>query len=240
MQARVILASAALLLLCAIAGAVAWQLSGPAAAPAQTAAPKPVASSVSAPPSSLASTTSTRSATAPSASERPAPKPPQTPPRCFASLLPDAAFGPGPPPSELSACCRDRRAYGGTLRLKSALVAAGGPTNVTEAMREWSKLGWYEIAAYGLLRSQCCPDAPALTAPKLIAACKLEAALAVIANSMDDAAQMDRAAKAFHRAARCIALSGAAEIFGRFDPPYGGERKYFDRIAERVRKARAR
>ncbi len=236
--ARVVLAAAIVLLLCVVAGGVAWQLSSPSTQPlpsatGSAATPEPLSAPA---PRTATAASRARPSAAPKASERPAPKRPQTPSSCITSLLPDDAFGPRQP--DLSARCRDRRAYPGALRLKSALVAAAGPTKVTEATREWSKLGWYEIAAYALLRSECCPDAKALVAPKLIRACKLEGALAWIANASDHK-EMDRAAEAFHKAARCIALSGAAEIFGREGPPYGGERKYFDQIAARVRKARA-
>ena len=35
------------------------------------------------------------------------------------------------------------------------VVGAGG--KLTDGMREWAGLGWYEAAAYGVLRARCCP-----------------------------------------------------------------------------------
>jgi hypothetical protein len=152
--------------------------------------------------------------------------------------LPDGAFGGYQP--NLDGACTEARAFPATLLLKAAIVRTGGLTVVTPAMAEWSRLGWFETAAFAVMRAQCCQDAPALTTPSKVEKCKMEEALAWMTNALDDDKAMDEAARAYADAARCVAKSGKSNLFQRFGPPVGGEERYFARIYDRIKKARGR
>jgi serine/threonine-protein kinase len=125
------------------------------------------------------------------------------------------------------------------LKLKSAVVSSGGG-NTTAAMREWSKLGWHELAAFAVMRAHCCPGAPALTAPSETKACNLEAALAALAGALDDGKAMEKALREYRTAVDCLADKGHSSLFGRSGPPQGGELQYIEQLLGRVRKQRAR
>ena len=220
------------------AGAVAWHLTAPPPAPtavptvAETgAAPTPPEAPEPAPepkPTANASASATAVAAA---------KPPENERACFAQLMPDDAFGETTP--DLKGACTGKNAYPTTLVLKSAVVAAGGK-DVTEAMREWSKLGWYETAAFTAMRAHCCPDAEALHVSSYFAVCQLEEALAYITNAIDDDEKMKAALEDYHKAVMCLTGKGWANAFGRGGPPYGGEKQYFEAVMDRIKKARGR
>jgi len=164
------------------------------------------------------------------------PPPPDNPTLCFEQLMPKDAFG------ELSVdvayCCEETAAYGTTVKLKAEVVRAGGH-GVSEAMKEWSQLGWYEMAAFAVMRTHCCPDAPALVVrQRKIEQCQLEESLAWLANAIDDEEDMQEAVRAYTKAVRCITSKGYAESFGQYDLPQGGELTIFDRILQRILKLR--
>lgn len=243
-QSRLILVLGVLAVLAATAGAaaVAWHFTTPEPTPS----PEPTVAAIPSPapapdgtgPAASASAEAASSASAASSSSATPPPPvPQDERACFAQLMPEDAFGDTEP--DLAGACTGRDAYATTLVLKSAVVAAGG-NGVTEAMREWSRLGWYETAAFTAMRAHCCPDAEALTVSNHYAVCQLEEALAYITNAIDDEAKMKEALDDYHAAVICLTGKGWAGAFGRGGAPYGGERVGFARVMERIDEARGR
>jgi hypothetical protein len=231
-----------------VAAVIAWKLSDGATGPAPTTtlpAPLPPTPSTA---TSAAATPSGNPSGKPSGapSAKPSAKPSAAPPppvpkdkaACYATLLPEGAFGRTKP--NLDSCCTKGDAYRHTLRLKSAIVAAGGAWQITPAMREWSTLGWFETAAFQVMRTHCCPDAPALTVPRYFSRCRLQEALAYIANGIDDDEGMRAALNDYTTAAQCMAKRGWADGFGQYAGPHGGEIVSFEKIMIRVKKARGR
>lgn len=181
------------------------------------------------------------SAPAPSAAPAPAPpsavvaspvtsRPSETT-ACVKSFFPEGTFEGREP--DFSSRCGDRRAYRGMLEVKSALVAAAGKHRISKGMQLWSKLGWYETAAYAYIRERCCSNPLPLQAPKVVQPCKFQAAVGAIAAGIDDDAALDRALDGYHKAVECVFRSGAGEAFDRWEPVYGGERGYFDKLIGR-------
>jgi eukaryotic-like serine/threonine-protein kinase len=219
-------------LLTAGAAGIAWHLTAPP--PSTTTVPVTV--ETSAPATAAASTrptarpTSSTKATATAAPPRPAADDASA---CFAGLFPADAFL---STQSLGRLCTATDAYRGMLDLKTALVRAH---DVTEAMREWSKLGWYEIAAFALARAHCCPDSGALTVASRWSSCRLEETLAWLANALDDEAARKDALAKFEDAAQCITRGGGAPQFGQAGAPYA-QPDAFRTILERLRKARTK
>ena len=235
----------------AAAAIIAWSLTSPDNEDKSPARPVPNTAATSATttrapaktptPPAPDSAASTKTAAKPAPTHAGAPKSAPPIPKdkraCFATLLKDDAFGHTEP--NLDRCCGGKRAYQTMLQLKSAIVRAGG-SGITETMAEWSKLGWYEMPAFAVMRAHCCPDAPALTVPRMFALCRIEESLAYISNALDDEKKMTAALDDFDKAAQCMARRGWSDAFGRGGSPYGGERTYFERIMQRVRAARGR
>lgn len=220
----------------AAAASIAWKLTTPE--PSEPASSASVSEpGVPPPPAPEPTTTATARVSAP----KPAPPPPPIPTdtaACFATMLPEKPFGHFKP--KLDRLCTDTRAYNTMLYLKAAIVRAGGSMAVTPAMDEWSKLGWFETAGFAAMRAHCCPDAPALTTGSKLSRCKMEEALAYIANAVDDDTRMKEATVHYAEAARCIALAGGGYAWGRYSVPYGGEEVFFNRVYDRMKKARGR
>ncbi len=217
---------------------LAWPDSEPVKPPttvvtATAATPKPTPTAKPQ-PSQTAIGTATSRATASKASLPP--PAPENPTICFAQLMPPDAFG--TISVDVGFCCEETAAYGTTIKLKSEVVRAGGH-GVSDGMKEWSQLGWYEMAAFAVMRTHCCPDAPALVVgQRKIEACRLEESLAWLANAIDDGDDMQQAVLAYTNAVRCITSKGYAESFGQYDLPQGGELTIFDRILQRIGKLR--
>lgn len=223
----------------AAAASIAWNLTtptrsqpAPSATLSRSAAPSPPAPRPAPAPAVSASASASGSA---AKSPPPIPKEAR---QCFATLLPDKAFGPYK--TKLDKACTKSYAYDAMLVVKTAVVRAGGSYTITPAMQEWSNMGWFENAAFAAMRAHCCPDAEALKAPQRLAQCEMEEALAYIANAIDDDEEMKVATDKYYAAAKCIARRGGAGAWGRFDAPYGGEVKYFNKVFERIQKARGR
>ncbi len=201
-----------------------------------TVEPVPAASPTPAKPPATAAATPTSSATATAAARSLPPPAPDNPTLCFEQLMPSDAFG--QLSVDVAFCCEQTAAYSTMVKLKSEVVRAGGH-GVTEAMKEWSQLGWYEMAAFAVMRTHCCPDSPALVVrlPR-IEACRLEESLAWLANAIDDEEDMQQAVRAYTKAVGCITSKGYSESFGQYYLPQGGELTIFDRILQRILKLR--
>lgn len=223
------------------AGVITWRFTSPPARPGSPSAPSPV--TAVAPSVAGATSQQRRATTSVAVARETAPTPSEPPPvprdkaACFAGLLPEGAFGATHP--NLDSSCSGRRAYQTMLLFKSEIVRAGG-TELTPAMVEWSKLGWFEMATFAAMRAHCCPDERALSVPAMFARCRLEESLAYITNALDDDAAMRGALDDYTKAARCVASHGWSDAFGQGGAPYGGELVYVERIIGRISEARGR
>ena len=159
----------------------------------------------------------------PSAPAKPPPKPPKPKPidvnACVADLLPDDSFS--KPPS-FDFICQEADPVKGGLTVKSTIIK-GAAGSTSKAMREWVKLGWYEMLAYSLLRSKCCNKPPALKWGFDIS-CPVDKPLkrfekAVVAREM---AAFDKIFFEYAEEIRCLSRFGQAPDFNQGAPPGSG------------------
>jgi hypothetical protein len=115
--------------------------------------------------------------------------------------------------------------------------------NMSDGMREWALLGWYELPAVALLRARCCPSAPPLALPDARGCSPVADVLGAIASAA--AAAEGPADKALQKAVDgytsetyCAVRSGIAHRFGRRDKPEGGEDTTFARFLARFVKTK--
>jgi len=221
-----------------VAGISYWMFSGPSAETPRPAATGAVAGSVlasSGPSPTAASAPASKGpepvGTATSSAGAAARATPRDTTQCIIEHFPETSFTGRTP--DFSSRCTDRRAYRGMLEVKSELVAAAGPHRVSEGMREWSKLGWYEMATYAVMRERCCINPLPLRVRRLVSACNVDRALSQIAASIDDREKLTTALDGYDVAIRCVYQSRKGAAFGHYDPPYGGERTYFDALVSR-------
>jgi hypothetical protein len=203
----------------------------------QATAPSPLVSSTVA----AQSAAPTSSAEAPSSAAPTASSPPLAPvtdvKACFVGLLAAGAVAEDAHP-DFSFICKDvdpRKASG---KVKSMVVAASHG-HVTDAMREWSMMGYWELATYAAMRGRCCPNARPLEIPPSPGACPsladaLNAISAAAHPGVTESAQAD-AAKNFHDALRCVVKSGQEKYLGDFPPIAGGQDTAFMKTFQRTR-----
>lgn len=156
---------------------------------------------------------------------------------CVDPLFPEQTFS--PLARDFEFLCTEKSPYRGASRLH-ALVVLGrsGETGVTDAMREWSNLGWYGMAAFAVVRARCCQAPTPFVTTTTLTQCELDRSLDELGKTVfaGDNAEVEAALRAYTQAIHCIARGGAAHLFGHVGYPQGGELSTFKKTLLRARK----
>jgi hypothetical protein len=140
--------------------------------------------------------------------------------------------------SDFAFVCAEADPIKGGAAVRTQLVRAH--KNMTDGMKEWALLGWYELAAFSVLRAQCCPGAPPQKLPELPRGCTPvpdalgEIAAAARATSEPADPALKKAVDAYTDDVHCVVRAGLATRFGRVGNPQGGEDTTFMRFLGRV------
>ncbi len=205
-------------------------------------ATEPVASSASVAPSASASssasaapsTSAASSASAPPASAPPAPADVAA---CMRKLFPADTFQEGA--ASLTFVCEEPSPVRGAPRVREALVR-DSDGKVTEGMKEWAILGFFELGAYAVLRGRCCPaDVAPLELPISPGKCPpLAESLGEVAAASQPGADdkaLKRAIDHLDRDVRCILRSKQTKPFGSYPRLSGGEGTALSKTMKRGR-----
>jgi serine/threonine-protein kinase len=209
----------------------------PASAP-----PASVSKPVSRPPASAASVSAsvsasaTASATAPPA---PAAHAPGDLAACVQSMFPPESFPASP---DFAFLCTETDPLKGAAGVRAEMVRAH--KNESVAMAEWALLGWYDLAAFSVMRGHCCTSPPPLKTAEVPKSCdavpevlsSIDKAVAQAKSPSDEGVQ--KAVDAYTHDIYCIVRTGLAARFGRVDKPQGGEDSAFKRFLARVIQAK--
>jgi eukaryotic-like serine/threonine-protein kinase len=201
---------------------------------APASAPQAASASASAPPAIVTATAlpvASASASAPPVSAAP----PVDAAACVASVFPADSFGASP---DFSFLCTERDPLKGAAAVRTQLVRAH--RNDSGGAREWALLGWYEIAAFSMMRGHCCASPPPLEVPEVPRSCaplpgvlaEIDAAIRSAADVSDE--RLGKAVDAYTRDAYCIVRTGMATRFGRIGNPQGGEDTAFKKFLARA------
>lgn len=203
------------LILCALliwAAAVYFALKGPRSllGSAPTADTTQPAASTSGEPA--ASQTASAAGSATGAATGSAASAPADTSACVAALFPEQTFKAKP---DFAFVCKEDNALTGATEVKSQVVL-GSNGGVSQGMRLWAGLGWYHMAAYSLLRTHCCADAPKLTW-KFDLMCPVDERLAELETAMraKDIDALDAAIERYTKEVRCLSKFGQANNFGQ-------------------------
>jgi hypothetical protein len=126
----------------------------------------------------------------------------------------------------------------GASRFRETIVRGGHGRPVTSGMREWSQLGFFELAAFAAIHTRCC-DGGALSFPTSPAGCPSSVETAVESVVRADASskkELKRALTDLEKAFRCVSRSGAEKRFGGHPPLSGGEGTPLTKILARLSK----
>lgn len=151
---------------------------------------------------------------------------------CVAAYFPKDTFKKAPDVSWL--CTEaDPRTGGEKLRVAVVQGAAGGAP--TEAQQLFAKLGWYEMAAFGMLRVSCCNEPKALSLPEPSGGCdSLVKAIDEVAKAVNAKQPTDDALALFAKSARCETEAKKASLFRRAAAPQPSEEAAFKELMKSV------
>lgn len=154
---------------------------------------------------------------------------------CVAGYLPKGAFADAAP--DLGWVCSERDPREGGTRLRSAVVAARPKDRLSEAMKIFGRLGWYEMAAFAVVYRGCCADSPPLSLPEPAAGCpRLDEALNAVgreAVSVSDGG-LDDPLKAMATAIECEVKANRAGIYRHQGRPVPGEEEAFKELLKLI------
>lgn len=191
----------------------------------------PTANPTSATPSSM--TPSTPSAATPSQATAAAPVADALD-QCVTRALPADTFE--GTFTDFSPVCTASDVLEGSQRFREMIVRAGHGRAVTSGMKEWSLLGYFELAAFAVIRQRCC-NAPPVSVPSSPESCPISMEKAIRQLEAADFSakkQVGAAVDQLEKAARCIARSGAEKRFGGHPALSGGEGTPLKRIVKRL------
>ncbi|HEV8547794.1 MAG TPA: hypothetical protein VGQ57_02180, partial [Polyangiaceae bacterium] len=137
---------------------------------------------------------------------------------CMAGYLPKGTFTKAP---DVEWLCGETDPRVGAEKLHSVIVAAGPKGAPSDAMKIFSRIGWYAMPAFAVVRSGCCPDAAPLSLPE--SQCKMDARLRDVGDAVVAVHDVVEPLKAYTDSIHCELNHGGAKMLRRAERPAGGE-----------------
>ncbi len=151
---------------------------------------------------------------------------------CVAGYLPKNAFKDTP---DFSWLCADTDPRDGAGKLRVALVKSSPGGGVSDAMKLYSRLGWYDMAAFAVLRSGCCTDAKSLSLPDPAKDCeRVDQALDKLGHSIAASRGHEEELAAFARATDCEAKANRASLYRQKSAPTSAEQAAFEEFVKQL------
>jgi hypothetical protein len=152
---------------------------------------------------------------------------------CVMGYMPKDTFGTAP---DFSGVCDTTDPRVGADKLRVAVVGsapkAGG---ATEAMKIFARIGWYDMAAFAVVRAGCCPDAKPLELPEPSKACAdMAEALRSVGQEVVANHPAEESLKKYTAAIHCELNADRGGIFRKRDRPAGGEDSAFLELVKAI------
>jgi len=152
---------------------------------------------------------------------------------CVGGYLPEGSFRKSP---DLSWLCTETDPRNGGDKLRVAVVEGGVGGPPTDAMRIFGQLGWYQMAAFAVVRESCCVDVKPLELPEPAKGCdSVTAHLHDISKAVTAKQSTDAALAGYEKAVRCETDAKRASVFRRTGPPQPSESAAFGELLKSVR-----
>ncbi len=151
---------------------------------------------------------------------------------CVANYLPKGAFNTAP---DFKWMCETPDPRDGAPKLRAALVKGSPQGGVTDAMKIFSQLGWYDIPAYEVIRNACCQEAGDVKLPKPADGCDaMTPVVTRLASEVGNGQPYEESLKAYTKVINCEAGGGRAATFRKQGRPSGGEESAFKQFAKTI------
>src|SRR5690606_26818773 len=142
---------------------------------------------------------------------------------CVASYLPPKSFEKAP---DLSWVCRVESSRKGADQLRAAIVTHAPGRQVLTAMKLFSRMGWYDMAAFSVVRAGCCPEATALKLRDPSPSCeRMDAVLSSVGKQVVDGQDFLPGLTEFEKAASCEVQAGKGNSFKKQQAPTSAEKE---------------
>lgn len=137
---------------------------------------------------------------------------------CTAGYLPKGAFDKAP---DMEFLCSETDPRAGAGKLHAAIVT-GAPKGgaPTDAMKIFARIGWYDMAAFAVVRAGCCPESAPLSLPD--AKCGMDGALRQVGEAVIASKPVAEPLKAYTDSIHCE-LNRGGKWLRRSERPAGGE-----------------
>jgi hypothetical protein len=150
---------------------------------------------------------------------------------CVSGYLPKGTFEKAP---DMSWVCEQSDPVAGAEKLRVAVIN-GGKGSVTDAMKIFSRIGWYDMAAFAVVRAGCCEAAKPLSLPPPSAGCTaMDEALRDIASSVVASRSYDEPLKTYAAAIQCELNAGRGAALHHTTRPATGEDGAFGELVHAV------
>lgn len=152
---------------------------------------------------------------------------------CVMGYLPKDTFGSAP---DFSSLCEQTDPRAGADQLRVAVVSAAPKTGgVTQAMKIFSRIGWYDMAAFAVARAGCCPEAKPLELPEPTKSCDdMAETLQLVGQEVVAAHSPEEALKKYTAAIHCELNAGRGQVFRKRERPAGGEDSAFLELVQAI------
>jgi hypothetical protein len=152
---------------------------------------------------------------------------------CVMGYLPKSSFGSAP---DFSGVCDQVDPRAGADKLRVAVVASAPKTGgATDAQKLFAKMGWYDMAAFAVVRAGCCPDAKPLELPAPGPGCdKMADALQEVGKEVVANHPAEEPLKKYTSTIQCELKLGRGQLFRRAERPAGGEDTAFLELVKAI------
>ena len=118
----------------------------------------------------------------------------------------------------------------GQRRMRSALVTAAGARRLTNAMRLWSRMRWYRMAGFAVVRAACCENAAPLTLPRLPGCEPLEQILGQLGQAVIRNEDIDDIVGRYTTSIKCNLGMQRRHVFRQTGSLGGGQKQAFEQF----------
>jgi len=150
---------------------------------------------------------------------------------CVSGYMPKGTFEKAP---DMAWVCDETDPRIGAEKLRVSVInGAKGAT--TDAMKIFARIGWYDMAAFSVVRAGCCENAKPLSLPPPSNGCPaMDEALRDIGSAVVAARSYDEPLKKYTAAIHCEMNAGKGAVLHHPNRPAGGEDSAFGELVHAV------
>jgi eukaryotic-like serine/threonine-protein kinase len=150
---------------------------------------------------------------------------------CVSGYLPKGTFEKAP---DMSWVCEESDPRNGAEKLRVAVIN-GGKGTTSDAMKIFARIGWYDMAAFAVVRAGCCENAKPLSLPPPSANCTaMDESLRDIGSAVVASRSYEEPMKTYTAAIHCELNAGKGVALRHPTRPVGGEDSAFGELVHSV------